>query len=131
MGGPAVNPIAPIWITGPLAMVTLVVVAAHLIAVRGAAMPESRRRIRTANGWLILVTVPVLAVAFSVVGPGRPRWFALAWAVAMLLIALVIVMAFVDMANNVRLARENRAQLQRSLGKQLRSSVAKGGESER
>ncbi|MEQ8844540.1 MAG: hypothetical protein RIB58_06770 [Phycisphaerales bacterium] len=125
------NGLAPIWISGPLAMLALVVVAAHLMAMRGATMPESRKRIRTANGWLILITVPMLAIAFSVVSPQQPRQFALVWAVAMMLIALVIIMAFVDMANNLRLSRKNRQKLQRELGRQLRSSLANEGHRER
>lgn len=125
LGGLGVNAIAPIWVSGPLAMLTLLVVAAHLMAMRGAAMPESRRRIRTANGWLILITAPMLAIAFSVVSPQQPRQFALAWAVAMLLLTMVIIMAVVDMVNNMRLARLNRQKLRRSLGHHLRSSLAK------
>lgn len=128
------NGLAPIWVSGPLAMLTLVVVAAHLIAMRGAAMPESRKRIRTANGWLILITAPVLAIAFSVVSPQQPRQFAMVWAVAMLLIAMVLIMAFVDMANNLRLARRHRQQLKKDLGHHLRSTLAtdaKDGRGER
>ncbi|MFI4881371.1 MAG: hypothetical protein ACIAQU_02175, partial [Phycisphaerales bacterium JB064] len=99
------NGLVPIWVSAPMAMLTLVAVAAHLIAMRGAPMPESRRRIRTANGWLILITVPVLAIAFSVVSPQQPRRFALVWAVAILLLGLVVLMAVLDMGNNLRLAR--------------------------
>ena len=128
------NGLVPIWVSAPMAMLTLVAVAAHLIAMRGAPMPESRRRIRTANGWLILITVPVLAIAFSVVSPQQPRRFALVWAVAILLLALVVLMAFLDMGNNLRLARHNRQQLRRSMGRHLRSSLAprrENGEGER
>lgn len=117
------NGLAPMWISGPLAMITLVVVAAHLLAMRGAAMPESRRRIRTANGWLILVATPVLAIAFSVVSPDHPRRFALVWAVAIAMLGLIIVMAFVDMANNLRLAHLQRRQFGRSMGHELRQHL--------
>lgn len=111
--------LVPIWISAPLAMLTLVVVAAHLLALRSARMPESRRRIRTASGWLIMATAPVLAVAFSVVSPQQPRRFALVWAVAMLLLGLVILMALVDVANNLRLARQGRRMLHRRFASQL------------
>ncbi len=113
------NGIAPMWISGPLAMLTLVVVAAHLMAMRSADMPESRRRIRTANGWLILITTPVLAIAFSVVSPANPRRFALVWAVAIALLGFVILMAFVDMANNLRLANHQRREISRTAGRHL------------
>ena len=124
MGGQLVNGIAPMWISGPLAMLTLVVVAAHLMAMRSADMPESRRRIRTANGWLILITTPVLAIAFSVVSPANPRRFAMVWAVAIALLGLVILMAFVDIANNLRLANHQRRELGRSAGRHLGQHLA-------
>lgn len=111
--------LVPIWVSGPLAMMALVVVAAHLIAMRNADMPESRRRIRTANGWLILVTAPVLAIAFSLVSWQTPRRFALIWALAIILLCFVILMAMVDMANNLRLARIQRRQLGRSMIQRL------------
>lgn len=114
------NGIVPIWVSAPLAMITLVTVAAHLLAMRGANMPESRRRIRTANGWLILVTVPVLVIAFSVVSRSQPRQFVLIWVVAMALVCFTILMAVVDMVNNLRLARIQRQRLSRTMGAQLR-----------
>lgn len=118
------NGLVSIWVSGPMAMVTLVVVAAHLIAMRTADMPESRRRIRTANGWLMMVAVPVLVVAFSVVHTGSPRPFALVWGVAIMLLALVLAMAFLDMANNLRLARIQQRQLRREMGARLRQRPA-------
>lgn len=118
------NGLVPIWISAPLAMLTLVTVAAHLLAMRGATMPESRRRIRTANGWLILITAPMLVVAFSLVPPSNARQFALVWAVSIALIGMVILMAFVDMANNLRIARIHRKKLSRSMGHQMRQHLA-------
>lgn len=118
------NGLVPIWVSGPMAMLMLVAVAAHLLAMRDADMPESRRRIRTANGWLILITVPVLAVAFSVVPPTNARQFALIWAVAIAMLTLVIAMALVDMANNLRLARIQRRRFGRSISAGLRGPVA-------
>ncbi len=117
------NGLVPIWVSAPLAMITLVTVAAHLLAMRGADMPESRRRIRTANGWLILITVPVLVVAFSVVSRSQPRQFVLIWVVAMALVCFTILMAFVDMVNNLRIARIQRQRLSRTMGAQLRQQL--------
>jgi uncharacterized BrkB/YihY/UPF0761 family membrane protein len=119
-----VNGLAPIWITGPMAMLMLVAVAAHLLAMRTADMPESRRRIRTANGWLILITVPVLAIAFSMVSPRQPRQFTLIWTVAVAMVGMVIAMAVLDVANNLRLARIQRRRFGRSVSAGLRGPVA-------
>lgn len=117
------NGLVPIWVSAPLAMLALVATAAHLTAMRSANMPESRKRIRTANGWLILVTTPVLAIAFSVVSPSQPRQFALVWVIAIGLLTLVLVMAFVDIANNVRLARRQQHRLRRSMGASMREQI--------
>lgn len=117
------NGLVSIWVSAPLAMITLVTVAAHLLAMRGAHMPESRRRIRTANGWLILITTPLLAIAFSVISPQNTRQFALIWAVAIVLVGFVILMAFIDIANNLRIARLQRRRLSRSMGAGLRQQL--------
>lgn len=119
------NGLVSIWVSAPMAMVTLVVVAAHLIALRTADMPESRRRIRTANGWLIMATTPVLVVAFSLVTTNGPRTFAMAWGVAIVLLCLVLAMAFLDMANNLRLARVHRRRLRQTMGELGRQRMAR------
>jgi len=122
-----VSGLLPMWVAAPMAMLALVVVAAHLITLRTAAMPESRRRIRIANGWLMLVTIPVLAIAFGYASPASKRVFALAWAVATALVCMVLVLAFVDIANNLRLARRDRRRLRRELHGSLARSIRTRG----
>ncbi|MEO1007244.1 MAG: hypothetical protein AAFX79_01625 [Planctomycetota bacterium] len=116
----------PIWLVVPMAMFTLVVVAGHLIVLRTAHMPESRRRIRTANGWVMLIAVPTLAVAFGVVSTAQPRSFAMVWLIATALLCLVIALAFVDMANNVRIARQKREEMRREVHESLRRTLMPG-----
>lgn len=106
------QPLAPAWLVLPMAVVTLLVLAAHVQAMHAqASMPRSRRRIRTINGALMLVTVPVLAYAFGIATPARTQLFAASWSAASVLLALIIAVAMVDVANTWRLHAEERARL--------------------
>ncbi len=100
------------WIAVPAAAATLAVVGAHLAVLRDAPIPPSRKRIRTVNGWLMLLLTPTLAYATSVAEPaagqGRQRVFVFAWLVVLGLLALVVMLALVDAVNSVRLHRRGR-----------------------
>ena len=85
----------------------MIVIAGHLLAMRSgrARMPESRYRIRSVNGGLMLTAVPLLASAFSVVSPDEQKLFLLIWMSATGLMGIVFVLAVIDAFNNVRLGR--------------------------
>lgn len=91
----------------------MVVIAGHLLAMRRArpAIPESRYRIRSVNGGLMLTAVPMLAVAFSVVSPDEQKLFLLIWMSAAGLMGMVFLLAVIDAANNVRLGRIAKGRL--------------------
>ncbi|HHN78211.1 MAG TPA: hypothetical protein ENK11_05990 [Phycisphaerales bacterium] len=97
--------ILPFWFVGPLAGLTMLVIAGHLLAMRDAKdrIPASRYRIRTVNGGIMLVAVPLLASAFSVIPTNRPRPFLLIWTACIGLLAVVVVLALLDAINNARL----------------------------
>jgi hypothetical protein len=109
--------VLPFWLTAPLGGGLMVLLAAHLLAMRAAGdrMPESRRRIRTVNGFVGLVTLPLTVYAFSIVTPAQPRPFLFAWLTVMALLGLTLLLAAIDMFNNARLsrlaARDMRAEL--------------------
>jgi len=105
------EPLVSPWISMPLAALTLVALAAHVAHLHTAPMPASRRRIRSMNGSVMLVTVPSLAIAFSLVSPDRTRLFVLAWTACVALLGLMVVLAMADMVNNWRLYRTERAAL--------------------
>lgn len=111
------TPVLPTWLAATLALPTMVIVAAHLIAMHrsGRAMPESRRRLRIANGGLMLVAVPVIAIAFGVVTPADHRMFMSVWLLAMWLLGVIVVLAGIDAANTARLAARERAKLRRQI----------------
>lgn len=135
----AQGPILPLWLVMPMAIVTAVIVAGHMIAVRRAAsrMPPSRVRIRLTTGVVMLVLIPLLAYGFSVADASNPREFVLAWLGAMGLLGTVVLLALVDIINNIRLAKNahddlaaEAATLQAHLASQLKASEIKthGGE---
>lgn len=107
--------IAPAWLVVPMAAVTAVVIAGHMLAMRAARdrIPPSRMRIRMASGVIMLILVPVLAYGFGVADATDPRGFVLAWLAAMGLLAMVVLLALIDMGNNMRLAREAGRELAR------------------
>lgn len=97
--------ILPFWFVGPLAGLTMLVIAGHLIAMRDARarIPASRYRIRSVNGGIMLVAVPMLACAFAVVPTDRPRAFLLIWSACVGLLVVVVALALLDAINNARL----------------------------
>jgi hypothetical protein len=110
-------PIAPPWLALGLGMVTLVVVAGHLIALRSAEMPESRRRIRTVSGTVILIATPLTAYALGIATPADAKAFTLSWSAVMGLLGLILILAFLDMANNARIYSQQRRDVRESLRK--------------
>lgn len=113
------GPVAPAWVIIPVACVAMLVVAAHVIALGKAEMPASRRRIRSASGALMLLTIPILAYASSMVSPSQTRLFILSWALGVGLLTLVVALALLDMLNTLRLHRAEKAALRRSLREAL------------
>ncbi len=101
--------VIPWWIVLPVAGVVMMFVAAHIGATQQRTKPPSRRRIRVANGWVMLVTIPLLAAGFGVLNPHtQSRAFALVWVAAVALLAMTIGLALLDAANTLRLARAAR-----------------------
>lgn len=108
--------LVPAILTLPAAAVLLVVVAGHLLATMHRTEPASRRRIRTANGFVVLVTIPLLAMGFSVIDPDRyPTEWLLVWLAAIALLSINVGLALLDIANTIRLTLRSRRDLRTSL----------------
>lgn len=97
----------PAWIVVPPAMMLVIAVGAHLLAMRSSDMPASRRRIRIANGLLMMVVVPLTAYAFCAVSPKDARFFVLTWCAVVGLVSLVVAMAVADLLNNLWISYRN------------------------
>jgi len=111
--GPLLTP----WLTFPLAAVTMCIIALHAAWLAGCEMPESRRRIRRINAMLMLLSVPLIAYAFSAVGSDRPRVFVLVWSACIGMLGVVVLVAIVDMLNTARMRSLDVRQRQRRIAR--------------
>lgn len=109
------GPILPAWIVVPPALMLVIAIGSHMLAMRESKMPERRKRLRTANGLVMLFTVPLTAYAFCAVSPQDPRFFVLAWAAVLGMVGIVIVLAVADILNNLLLARQSTKALRAHL----------------
>ncbi len=120
----------PAWIVVPIAAAAIVVLAAHVLALQQTPMPTRRRRIRTANGLLMMLVASLLAYALGVAPPvGNPttnpdvaRIFLLVWSVILSLLTIVIGLAALDVAHTARLALTDRRRLREELRAGLRGT---------
>jgi len=99
------------WITLPLALAAMLAVSAHVTVTQHSRAPASRRRIRVCNGWVMLLTIPLIAAGVSLVSaPQSPRLFTLTWTAVVFLLALSITLALADALNTIRIARHEKRQ---------------------
>lgn len=116
VGVRASGTIAPWWAVAPLAAVTMLVLAVHLGTLPRVEMPESRRRLRTVNGWLMLLVVPLAAYGFGVADPSvNGRVFVMVWMMVAGLLVLVIGLAAADVINTWRLHRKEVREIREHL----------------
>jgi protein-S-isoprenylcysteine O-methyltransferase Ste14 len=108
--------LAPWWAVLPLALLTLLVLAGHVLSLARIEMPASRRRIRTANGLVMMLTVPLGAYAVGIADPRQDqRSFVLAWMMVAGLLLVVLLVAGLDIVNTWRLHRREHRDLVRTL----------------
>lgn len=113
-GVPLVTP----WLVIPLAVLAMLFLAGHIINLRAdGEMPDSRRRIRLANAWLMLLLAPIAAMAFSIVTPGQAREFVLLMSIVVGMLGFIVILACADAVNNLR--------IHRSAVRELREEIAK------
>ncbi len=108
------GPIAPTWIVLPLAMIALILQAGYLLALRElppGRIPPSRKRIRTATGWLSMFAIPLTAYGFGIATPADPTTFAIVWMVVIGLVAAILMLAVLDAVNTMRLHRKAKRRL--------------------
>lgn len=97
------DPIAPLWLVGPLAVLAMLAIAAHVLLLWQAEIPPSRRRIRLFNGVVMLFGTPIAAYAFGVVTPAQQAMFQFAWLLTAGLLLIVLLLAILDALNSIRL----------------------------
>lgn len=115
--------LAPTWVVIPLAFVTLLVVGSHVLATSRAAIPASRRRIRVANGVIMLATIPLATHGLAFAPLDRPSSLLL-WTLIAGLVTIVLLLACLDIVNSMRLGVIERRLLRRHLH-QARGELAR------
>lgn len=99
------SPIVPAWFGLPMGAAVLVVLAGHLIWVGRSGMEGRRRRLRIATSGCMMLATALLVYASSMVTPREPRSFVLAWVLTAGVVAMVLVLALVDVAHTLALHR--------------------------
>ena len=109
------GPILPVWFTVPIAGATILILAAHvlyLLHARG--IDPRRRRIRIANGLLMLLATPLIAYGFSIATPSASAGgFVLVWTAIPVLLLMVILLGLLDALHTVALHRREHKHLRR------------------
>ncbi len=94
------DPALPLWVVAPPTIVVMLFLAGHVMATHEADMNPRRRRIRTANGVLMMLTTALLAHALAIVSPSDARTFLLTWLTIVSLLGFVIVLGLLDALNS-------------------------------
>jgi hypothetical protein len=106
-----VTPIVPFWLAATVATVSMLLLAAHLVALNRAPMESRRKRIRLATSFLMMVVVPLLAYGFGVTRTSEPRAFVYVWTIIPALLLMVILLAIADVLNTLTLNRRRQREL--------------------
>ncbi len=112
------GPVIPTIVCVPLGIIAMLTCAAHLLGPARRAVPASRRRIRQANGFIMLVVIPLLTIGFGIIDPHRhPNQWLFTWVAAISLLTMAIGLALLDVVNTMRLHRVARQHLHKTLSK--------------
>lgn len=121
------NVVLPMLVTGPIAAVLFALVVVHLVYLVPHTLPMSRRRIRRANGLVMLVAIPLVFAGFSLVSHRtQPALWATVWVAAGSLLVFAVVLALVDMLNTMRLHRSAQVRLRHDLRRRSDAHVSGG-----
>lgn len=94
------------WFVIPLAIIVMLIVAGAITSAAKHTTPASRRRIRIANGWVMLLITPLAASGFGLIDSStQPRLFVKVWILVIGLLCISVALAILDMVNTARLAR--------------------------
>ncbi|MGE3107296.1 MAG: hypothetical protein AB7G11_01570 [Phycisphaerales bacterium] len=121
----------PGWLIVPAAGATMFLIAHHVTGLQRTKMPPSRRRIRTANGLLMIFVTALLGYALGIM-PTAPsgsanvsevRSFVFVWGLIIGLMPIVIGLGILDAMNTIRLHLGARKGLRQQLGDKLARDV--------
>lgn len=114
--------LAPASICVPAAVIMALLLVVHLRATAKSDHPASRKRIRLANGAIMLVNTPLLAAGFSLIDPNKhTAMWVLTWIAAIVLLLFSIGLAVLDVMNTMRLNRIAARDLTQVFGAQMQT----------
>jgi hypothetical protein len=124
--------ILPGWLVLPFAAVTMLVVATHVLATHAGSLPPRRRRLRIANGIIMMFVTALLAYALGVAAvvedptaqPTETRSFVTIWLAIIGLVGLVVALACADAVATVAHGWGIRRDLRREMRTSLRADLA-------
>lgn len=93
----------------------MLILAGYVMALREAGVPESRRRIRTLGSVTMMLTQPLIVYLFAIATPANARTFMLTWALLIGLLGMLVVLAMLDVVNNLRISANARHEFRREL----------------
>ncbi|MGD9691584.1 MAG: hypothetical protein AB7R63_08505 [Phycisphaerales bacterium] len=100
------------WLVMPVTIALMGLVALYQAWLARVPMPRWRRRLRAANGWVMLLGLPAIGAGFSLVSPQTsPAWFVAVWAFGLIMVACAVILALTDLAISAALGREARAAM--------------------
>ncbi len=129
--------VLPAWIILPITLGMMLLVSSHMSRIQRSEEPSSRKRIRVANGWIVLFALGFTAAGFSLISPSlNPRLFFIVWAISLVLITTTVMLAMADVLNTLRLIRrvgvrmrQEAARTSVELGRALEDARETDGES--
>jgi len=100
---------APGWLTVPAGIGAVTWLVWYWLRLGRAGVPQSRRRIRRTSLVVIFVGLIVIVRAVSFIDERvDPTGYTVTWAMAILLVLILLFIAFIDLLNNLRLHRNDR-----------------------
>jgi quinol-cytochrome oxidoreductase complex cytochrome b subunit len=112
------DPALPLWAVAPPTILVMLFLAGHVNAMREADTNPRRRRIRTANGVLMMFTAALLAHALAIVSPSDSRTFLLTWIIIIALLGFIILLALIDALNSYSVYRQAMSRTRGSIKNQ-------------
>lgn len=94
----------PAWVVIPLAGLTMMIIAIHVLSVQMSEMPHQRKRLRIASGLIMMILSALIAYALGIAQvvddpkaqPGPARAFVVIWTLIVGLLSIVVMLALVD-----------------------------------
>jgi hypothetical protein len=120
------------WIVLPLAGLTMLIIAAHVLSVQVSDMHRMRKRLRIANGLIMMFVTAALAYALGGVTlvtdpklhPAQARTFIIVWVVIVALLTLVVALAIIDALGTAGWGLRTRHAMRKEFRAKLLASAA-------